>query len=58
MSKHPSLLANALLRGGGKCVDMPSEPPDSLFKTKVRIGAYPTSERGGMVWGRSNCAAA
>ena len=34
----------------GECVDMPSEPPDSLFKTKVRIGAYPTSERGGMVW--------
>src|ERR1700684_4389184 len=33
----------------GNCVDMPSEPPDSLFKTKVRIGAYPTHERGGMV---------
>ena len=34
----------------GTCVDMPSEPPDSLFKTKVRIASYPTSERGGMVW--------
>ncbi len=34
----------------GACVDMPSEPPDSLFKTKVRIGAYPTWEGGGMVW--------
>ena len=25
----------------GTCVDMPSEPPDSLFKTKVTIDAYP-----------------
>ena len=34
----------------GKCVDMPSEPPDSLFKTKVGIAAYPTWEAGGIVW--------
>jgi len=34
----------------GKCVDMPSEPPDSLFKTKVTVDAYPTWEGGGMVW--------
>ena len=34
----------------GTCVDMPSEPPDSLFKTKVRIAAYPTWEGGGIVW--------
>jgi len=34
----------------GNCVDMPSEPPDSLFKTKVRVGAYPTWEGGGMIW--------
>jgi nitrite reductase/ring-hydroxylating ferredoxin subunit len=34
----------------GACVDMPSEPPDSLFKTKVTIAAYPTWEGGGMVW--------
>ena len=34
----------------GACVDMPSEPPDSLFKTKVRINAYPTFEGGGIVW--------
>ncbi|HEV8020638.1 MAG TPA: Rieske 2Fe-2S domain-containing protein [Candidatus Lustribacter sp.] len=34
----------------GACVDMPSEPPDSLFKTKVRIAAYPTHEAGGMIW--------
>jgi len=34
----------------GACVDMPSEPPDSLFKTKVTIEAYPTWEGGGVVW--------
>ncbi len=34
----------------GTCVDMPSEPPDSLFKTKVTIGAYPVWEGGGMLW--------
>jgi phthalate 4,5-dioxygenase oxygenase subunit len=34
----------------GACVDMPSEPPDSLFKTKVTIDAYPTWEGGGMIW--------
>ena len=34
----------------GTCTDMPSEPPDSLFKTKVRIAAYPTWEAGGVIW--------
>jgi phthalate 4,5-dioxygenase len=34
----------------GVCVDMPSEPPDSLFKTKVTINAYPTWEGGDIVW--------
>jgi phthalate 4,5-dioxygenase oxygenase subunit len=34
----------------GACVDMPSEPPDSLFASKVTIGAYPTCEAGGAVW--------
>ena len=34
----------------GTCVDMPSEPPDSLFKAKVTIAAYPTWEGGGIVW--------
>ena len=34
----------------GACVDMPSEPADSLFKSKVRIAAYPTFEGGGIVW--------
>jgi phthalate 4,5-dioxygenase oxygenase subunit len=34
----------------GTCVDMPSEPPDSLFKTKVTIAAYPVYEAGGLAW--------
>jgi phthalate 4,5-dioxygenase oxygenase subunit len=34
----------------GRCVDMPNEPPESNFKDKVRIGAYPCKERGGIVW--------
>jgi phthalate 4,5-dioxygenase oxygenase subunit len=34
----------------GTCVDMPSEPPDSLFKTKVTVTAYPTWEGAGIVW--------
>ena len=34
----------------GNCVDMPSEPSESNFKSKVRIGAYPTRERGGVIW--------
>ena len=34
----------------GNCVDMPSEPAESNFKKKVRATAYPTMERGGLVW--------
>ena len=34
----------------GACVDMPSEPAESNFKNKVRATAYPTIERGGLVW--------
>jgi phthalate 4,5-dioxygenase oxygenase subunit len=34
----------------GRCVDMPSEPPESNFKNKVRATAYPCRERGGIVW--------
>lgn len=33
----------------GRCTDMPSEPPDSLFKARVTIKAYPTHEAGGVV---------
>jgi len=35
----------------GACVDMPSEPPTSNFKHKIRATAYPTRERGGLIWG-------
>ena len=34
----------------GACVDMPSEPVESNFKNKVRARAYPTYERGGVIW--------
>ena len=34
----------------GNCVDMPNEPPESNFKDKIRHTAYPTVERGGLVW--------
>lgn len=34
----------------GACVDMPSEPAESNFKTKVRATAYRTRERNGIVW--------
>jgi phenylpropionate dioxygenase-like ring-hydroxylating dioxygenase large terminal subunit len=34
----------------GACVDMPNEPPESNFKHKVNVSAYPTRERGGAVW--------
>jgi phthalate 4,5-dioxygenase len=34
----------------GACVDMPSEPAESNFKSKVRIKAYPGAEWGGLIW--------
>ena len=34
----------------GVCLDMPSEPPESNFKSKVKIRAYPAIERNGCVW--------
>src|SRR5688572_4890000 len=34
----------------GQCTDMMNEPAESNFKNKVRITAYPTSERGGIIW--------
>jgi phthalate 4,5-dioxygenase len=34
----------------GTCVDMPNEPDESNFKSKVKAVAYPTRERGGMIW--------
>ncbi|MCA1644780.1 MAG: Rieske 2Fe-2S domain-containing protein [Chloroflexi bacterium] len=34
----------------GQCIDMPNEPAESDFRTKVRAVAYPTVERGGLIW--------
>jgi phthalate 4,5-dioxygenase len=34
----------------GRCVDMPSEPPQSTFQARVRQQAYPCREAAGMVW--------
>jgi phenylpropionate dioxygenase-like ring-hydroxylating dioxygenase large terminal subunit len=34
----------------GQCTDMPSEPAESNFKSKIRATAYPTEERSGLVW--------
>jgi phthalate 4,5-dioxygenase len=35
---------------GGACVDMPNEPAESDFRTKVKAVAYPCVERGGVIW--------
>jgi len=34
----------------GNCVDLPTEPSSSKMKDHIKIGAYPTVERGGIVW--------
>jgi len=34
----------------GQCLDMPNEPAESNFKTRVRLTAYPCRERSGIVW--------
>src|SRR5712692_10368858 len=34
----------------GQCVDMPSEPAGTTLQAKVKILAYPTFEKGGVVW--------
>src|SRR5215467_9459668 len=34
----------------GACVDMPNEPAESDFRTKVRAMAYPCREVNGIVW--------
>jgi phthalate 4,5-dioxygenase len=34
----------------GNCVDMPSEPAESNFKSKVKIRAYPARDVNHMVW--------
>jgi phenylpropionate dioxygenase-like ring-hydroxylating dioxygenase large terminal subunit len=34
----------------GRCIDMPNEPAESDFKSKVRATAYPVLDRGGLLW--------
>ena len=34
----------------GACVDMPSEPPESNFKSRVSVRSYSSAEFGGLVW--------
>jgi len=34
----------------GRCVDMPSEPAESDFKSRVNATAYPVAERNGVGW--------
>src|SRR5438094_5886517 len=34
----------------GQCLDMPSEPAESNFKTKIKATAYPCIERNNIVW--------
>src|SRR4030088_1892247 len=34
----------------GNCIDMPNEPADSDFKSKVKAVAYPCLEMAGVVW--------
>jgi phenylpropionate dioxygenase-like ring-hydroxylating dioxygenase large terminal subunit len=38
------------LGADGCCLEMPSEPPESSFTSKVRHVAYPCEERGGVIW--------
>jgi phthalate 4,5-dioxygenase oxygenase subunit len=34
----------------GRCIDMPSEPPESDFSHKVKLIGYPVREWSGMIW--------
>jgi phthalate 4,5-dioxygenase oxygenase subunit len=34
----------------GACVDMPNEPPDLRFESKVRLTAYPAVDQAGIIW--------
>jgi len=34
----------------GNCIDMPNEPPQTQFKDKVKLKAYPCVEKNGVIW--------
>ncbi len=35
---------------GGRCLELPAEPPDSPLRSRVRLDAWPTEELGGLVF--------
>jgi 5,5'-dehydrodivanillate O-demethylase oxygenase subunit len=34
----------------GRCLEQPGEPPDSAFKDRIKLKAYPVRELGGIIW--------
>ena len=34
----------------GRCLDIPSEPAENKFRDTIRLTAYPSLERGGVIW--------
>ncbi len=34
----------------GNCLDMPTEPPESTYRHRMQLTAYPTAELGDVVW--------
>jgi 5,5'-dehydrodivanillate O-demethylase len=34
----------------GQCIEQPAEPPESTFKDRIKIPAYPVQELGGLIW--------
>jgi phthalate 4,5-dioxygenase oxygenase subunit len=34
----------------GRCMEMPTEPPDSTFAQRLRAAAFPVREAGGLIW--------
>jgi 5,5'-dehydrodivanillate O-demethylase len=34
----------------GQCLEQPAEAPDSTFKERIKIPAYPVQELGGLIW--------
>ncbi|HEY3118625.1 MAG TPA: Rieske 2Fe-2S domain-containing protein [Chloroflexota bacterium] len=34
----------------GDCIDQPAESPESTFKDRIKVTAYPVEELGGMLW--------
>jgi phenylpropionate dioxygenase-like ring-hydroxylating dioxygenase large terminal subunit len=34
----------------GRCVDMPTMPPETTLRDRVRVASYPTREWGEMIW--------